>query len=75
MSVNTNIILILFGLILLGFLGVVMTYFYERNPEEPEVLSPWVGIPLVMLIYYIYVRNFSFITYLISIGAVVLLFS
>lgn len=75
MSVNTNIILILFGLILLGFLGVVMTYFYERNPEEAEVLSPTVGIPIVMLIYYIYVRNFSFITYLISIGAVVLLFS
>ena len=75
MSVNTNIILILFGLILLGFLGVIITYFYERNPEKAEVLSPWVGIPVVMSIYYIYIRNFSFITYIISIGAIVLLFS
>lgn len=75
MSVNTNIILIIIGLILLAGLSVVITYFYERNPEEAEVLSPWVGIPLVMLIYYIYIRNFSFITYIISIAAVVLLFS
>jgi hypothetical protein len=75
MSTNIRIILILIGLILLALLGVVVTKKYERNPEEAEVLSPYVAIPIVLTIYYIYIVNFSFITYILSLGAIVLLFT
>lgn len=75
MSPNIRVVIILVGLILLALLGVLVTKKYERNPDEAEVLSSYVAIPIILTIYYIYIANFSFITYILSIGAIVLLFT
>jgi hypothetical protein len=72
--INLNAILIILGLISLAIIGVVIAKLFERNPDKAESLSSWVGIPLVLVFYYLYIQNFSFITYLFSIGALVLLF-
>lgn len=67
-------ILVLGGLIVFGIIGVISAKFYESNTDEVATLSPWIALPLVCAITYLYIDNFSFVTYIISIGAVVLLF-
>lgn len=74
MIFNTKTLIVIFGLILLSICGIVITKLYERNPEEAEVLSPYVGIPIVLWLYYLYMKNFSYITYIVSIGAIFILF-
>lgn len=74
MSINLNTLFVIFGLILLAFFGVIIAKLFERNPQEAEVLPNWVAIPIVLLIYYTYIMNFSFITYVVSIGAIFVLF-
>lgn len=71
---DKNIIFILAGMIALATMVVATTAHYENNMDEVETLSPWVGIPLVILAFYVYIYNFGYLTYVISIGAVVLLF-
>jgi hypothetical protein len=67
-------IIVLVGLICLAILSVATTKAYEQNIDEVETLSPWIALPLVMAIIYLYIDNFSYVTYIISIGAVFLLF-
>jgi hypothetical protein len=74
MLLNKNTLIVFGGLIIIGFVGVLITKLFEKNPEEPAELSPFIGIPIVLIFYYFYITNFSFITYIISIGAVFLLF-
>lgn len=69
-----NIVIIILGMICLAILGICATLYFERNPEEPEELTPWIGLPLVLSLVYLYMDNFSFVVYIMSIGVTVLMF-
>lgn len=74
MLLNKRTLIVIFGLISLAILGIFITKLFERNPDEAEDLSPYVGIPIVFVLYYLYIQNFSFVVYMLSIGAIFILF-
>lgn len=74
MILNKQTLIVIIGLIALATFGVIIAKFFERNPEESEELSPYVAIPIVLTLYYLYIQNFSFVVYLLSIGAIFILF-
>jgi hypothetical protein len=71
---DSRSILVIIGLFILGALAVISAKAYESNIEQVTILSPWIGIPIVLIVFGLYVEHFSFVTYIISIGAVFLLF-
>lgn len=71
---DSRSILVLIGLFILAVLAVISAKAYEHNIEQVTTLSPWIGIPIVLVTFGLYIEHFSFITYIISIGVVFLLF-
>lgn len=72
--IDSNMIMVFGGMILLAIFAICATVVYESNVDEVEPISPWVGIPLCMVFFYLYMDNFSFTVYMLSIGAIVMLF-
>ena len=71
---DSRSILVIIGLFILAILAVVSAKAYEHNIDQVTTLSPWLGIPLVLVAFGLYIEHFSFVTYVISLGAVFLLF-
>jgi len=67
-------IMVLGGLVILAIAVVLAAKAYESNIDEVDTLSSWVVIPMVFAFIYLYIDNFSYVTYIISIAAVFLLF-